>query len=190
MQRYDIINTLIKKYNYGSYLEIGVQQKKNWDQIKCEHKIGVDPDPTVQTTYNLTSDEFFRLRKEFTFDLVFIDGLHTAEQVEKDILNALNVLNEDGTIVCHDMLPIDEKSQLIPRQTKVWVGDCWKAFVKLRYDRDDLEMYTVDTDYGCGIIKRGKQEKIDRLVDNYQDFDKNRYKLMNIVSVEQFLAKL
>lgn len=190
MKRYDIINTLIKKNNYISYLEIGIQSGNNWKRINCENKIGVDPDPDVQTTYNLTSDDFFRLRKEFTFDCIFIDGLHTAEQVERDILNSLNVLNEGGIIVCHDMLPFDEKSQIVPRVQKQWVGDCWKAFVKLRYERDDLEMYTIDTDCGCGIIKRGKQEKIDRLVDNYQDFDKNRYKLMNIVSVEQFLAKL
>jgi hypothetical protein len=190
MQRYDIINTLIKKYNYTSYLEIGVQQKKNWGQIICENKIGVDPDPSVQTTYNLTSDDFFRLRKEFTFDLVFIDGLHESEQVYRDIINSLDILNEGGTIVCHDMLPIDEKSQLVPRQTKCWMGDVWKSFVKLRYERDDLEMYTVDTDCGCGIIKRGKQEKIDRLIEDYKDFDKNRYKAMNIVTVDQFLAKL
>lgn len=190
MTRIDIINTLIKKNNYKSYLEIGIQSGKCFNQIECENKIGVDPDLNVDTTYNLTSDDFFRTRKEFRFDIIFIDGLHTAEQVEKDILNSLNVLNEGGVIICHDMLPINEESQLVPRQTKCWMGDCWKAFVKLRYEREDLYMYTVDTDCGCGIIYKGFQKKIDKLVDNYADFEKNKQYLMNIRSVEQFLHSL
>ena len=66
----------------------------------------------------MTSDEFFEQNKE-KFDIVFIDGLHHSEQVYKDILNSLNILNEDGTIICHDMNPTEEFRQIVPRKLAI-----------------------------------------------------------------------
>ena len=186
MNRTTLINHLVRKTRAKSYLEIGVWNGANFQQISCKYKIGVDPDPESPATLKITSDEFFDNNKE-TFDIVFIDGLHHADQVEKDILNALKVLNEGGTIVCHDMSPAEEAHQVTPFNGGIWNGDCWKAFVKLRQERSDLSMLTIDTDYGCAIIKRGHQEllKIDDEV-NYANFDKNRKNWLNLISVSEF----
>jgi len=48
-------------------------------------------------------------------------------------------------------------------------------------------MFTVDTDYGCAVIRRGHQDllKIDTEI-NYSNFDKNRKEWLNLVSVTKF----
>lgn len=188
MNRLDIIKVLANKNNAKSYLEIGVDSGLVFDNISIPHKIGVDPDPLSKATLHCTSDEFFENNTD-KFDIVFIDGLHYADQVEKDINNSLNSLNTNGIIICHDMLPNKEKIQRVPRQTIEWTGDCWKAWVKLRSQREDLSMFVVDTDYGCGIIKDGSQKTIciNDIELTYDNFLIHRSEWMNIISVEQFI---
>lgn len=190
MNRTDIINHIAKKIRAKTYLEIGVWNGVNFQNVSVPYKIGVDPDPESAATLHLTSDDFFDMNNQ-KFDLIFIDGLHHADQVEKDILNSLEVLNEGGYIVCHDMNPAKEQHQVIPFNGKIWNGDCWKAFVKLRQTRNDLEMFTVDTDYGCAVIKKGKQDllKIKGKID-YHSFDKNRVKWLNLVSTSEFYNRV
>jgi SAM-dependent methyltransferase len=187
MDRLGILNSIATKNNVQSYLEIGVANGYTLKGVICKHKIGVDPDKNSAATLFITSDEFFKNNKE-TFDLIFIDGLHHADQVKQDIYNALSVLNKKGVIICHDMNPYNEIMQRVPRQSAEWTGDCWKAWVELRASRDDLSMQVVDTDYGCGVIFRGKQELIN--VDcelSYENLEKNRKYWLNLITIQQFL---
>jgi len=187
----DLINFLIKKYNYRTYLEIGVDDKsQNFNKIRAEEKIGVDPNPSTHADFIMTSDDFFSQNKK-NFDIIFVDGLHHADTAYRDIINSLKSLNPKGTIVCHDMNPLNELSQKIPRETDKWNGDVWKAWVKLRSERSDLEMYVIDMDHGCGIIRQGEQKTI--LLDReltYDFFDAKRAELLNLVSVEKALQKI
>ena len=190
MNRAEIINRLIQRYDYKSYLEIGLSNGDCFNQIQCEKKVSVDPEPLAKADYIMTSDEFFKQNKD-KFDIFFIDGLHHADQVQKDIENALEVLNEGGTIVCHDMNPIGFQEQFVPRMQKRWNGDCWRAFCILRATRKDLEMYVIATDEGCGIIRKGKQEllKIEGEL-TYDRFDQNRIEWLNLQPVAYFLHQL
>ncbi len=156
--RTEIINHFINKYHYKTYLEIGVDEGYNFERINCPHKVGVDPELKSKATIFSISDDFFKQNKE-KFDIIFLDGLHHNEQLRKDIQNSLNCLNENGTIILHDMTPYDEKMQKVPREQVEWTGDCWKAFVHFRR-WDDLEMYVVDVDHGVGIIRHGKQKSL------------------------------
>ena len=192
MYRFEIINKLIKDNKYKKYLEIGVNNAANINQIKCKKITGVDPEPEVQKYFPkchiVTSDTFFAVNDE-TYDIIFIDGLHHAEQVHNDILNALDCLNDGGTIVCHDMKPRSYEAQLVPRIQKVWNGDCWYAWIKLRTERNDLKMFVVDTDEGCGIITQGEQIKL-KIVEeiNYKNLVINEKKWLNLISVNEFKA--
>jgi hypothetical protein len=187
MTRTDIINSLIKKNNYTSYLEIGVQSGVNFKAIEAERKIGIDPDLFSKATNHCTSDEFFKKWKGLLhFDIIFIDGLHEYLQVWTDIINSLEMLNPNGVIVCHDMIPFDEMSQRVPRVTKRWTGDCWKAFLELKSKRDDLDMKVVDTDCGCGIIKFGEQKLVENPSYVYEEFEKNKKEWMNIITPQEF----
>ena len=190
MKRTDIIQSLIDKIGAKKYLEVGVSAGENFRDIKCDYKVGVDPERTSPATIHMTSDDFFKANKE-TFDVIFVDGLHHADQVYRDIINSLNCLSDTGYIVCHDMNPEKEEHQVIPFRGGIWNGDCWKAFVQLRQERDDLAMCVVDTDYGCGVIRRGYQEKLDKINDlNFHAFTKKRKEWLNLITPDQFVSKI
>jgi len=185
MTRTEVINAHIKHNKYVSYLEIGVQEGDNYKAVECYNKTGVDPNPIYKdsTIIKKTSDEFFESHDKLSYyDIIFIDGLHEAKQVKKDIENALKVLSRDGVIICHDMLPLTKAHQEVPRIQKQWNGDCWKAFVRLRAERSDIEMYTIDTDWGLGIIRQGSQEVLDIKTDEltWGFFERHTQRLMNI----------
>jgi len=196
MNRTALINSLITKIGAKSYLEIGVYDGNNLDQVICQRKTGVDPvksdwkNPEIVLVMN--SDEFFRQNEEM-FDIIFIDGLHHADQVERDIKNALMCLNPNGYIICHDMNPMSEQAQAIPYKGGMWNGDCWKAFVKLRRSSEELISVVVDTDEGCGIICKG-DNKAFRLTSTdsltYENLAKNRREWLNLISVHEFYTQV
>lgn len=192
-----IINELIEKFKYKKYCEIGVMVSKHtFDKIKVDYKIGVDPGVAgfAEATHLMTSDEFFEQNNE-NFDIVFIDGLHEGTQVYKDIVNSLDVLNEGGTIVCHDMNPLRELHQRFPEPERpanrpfAHNGDCWKAFVQLRMERDDLKMCVIDADWGLGVIQKGSQKKIEETELTYENFNKHRESWLNLISEKEFFDK-
>ena len=195
MTRQQIINNLIQKNNYTSYLEIGVQNPQScFTRINCEYKQGVEPYPNIKHfhyTSNIhikTSDEYFESNDE-NFDIIFIDGLHHDDQVIKDIENSLNILNDGGTIVVHDCLPSNEREQERDDHGGVWLGDVWKGIAHLRMTRDDIKIQVVDSDLGCGIITKGKSTKWDangEVWNEYTYYKSNRNQLMNVITVEQF----
>jgi len=184
--RTDIINHYISKHNYSRYLEIGIDNGANFAAINCHHKVGVDPEPSCKATWPTTSNQFFRANKEY-FDCIFIDGLHHADQVVEDVQNALQVLTMQGTIIIHDCLPTSELHQLTPRQSITWTGDVWKAWVRLR-QLNCIQQFVIDTDWGCGIIQFGVQQKL--LVPDakltWDNFCKHKQEWMNIVTIDQW----
>jgi hypothetical protein len=197
MTRIQIINLFIKINKYKTYLEIGVntpaQPGYSHDSIEIETKHGVDP--AVDTTYKMTSDDFFKDHIKMKYDIIFIDGLHIFEQAYRDIVNSLEYLNENGTIIVHDCNPLKEITQRRERASSVWHGDVWKAILKLRIENPNVIIYTVNTDEGCTIIKKGSQklytpqENIKNIYDfNY--FKSNKKEILNLISVREFRNKL
>ncbi len=195
MNRIEIINGLIRKNNYKSYLEIGVQGGDCFRAIECNNKTGVDPDPASAATHIMTSNEFFKPEQKgvlpLKFDIIFIDGLHHSNQVIDDILNSLRALNKGGTIVMHDCLPTSKRMQEIPLQEQCeWTGDVWRAYLDFRTKINDLEMCVVNCDWGCGVIRPGSQELAQApSFPTYEEFQENKQEWMNIISPEQFKKK-
>jgi hypothetical protein len=196
MTRTDIINNFIQKFGYKSYLEIGTQNPNgNFNQIDIKNKYSVEPFPPSGLNANDysfvgTSDQYFDfISPDTKFDIIFIDGLHHYQQVLKDIENSLNHLSENGTIVCHDCLPTTEKMQERDDHGGEWTGDVWKAIAKLRVETIDLDIKVVDTDYGCGIIRRGTNIPYvtNENYKTYTFFNSNKQELMNVISKEQLL---
>jgi len=194
-RRTHIINYLIKNNSYERYLEIGVRNPNlNFNKIKCKYKEGIDPNPDSCCKYVMTSDEFFKTKAmNKTYDIVFIDGLHLCDQVLKDVKNSLEHLSDNGVIVLHDCNPIKKKHQEANRGTnKKWNGTVWKAFAILRMTMKDLDMYVVDVNQGCGVIKKGTQKlfkKVSKDELKYSFLKKNRKKLLRLCSVSNFLKR-
>ena len=187
-----IVQKIIDKKAYESYLEIGCHEDDLFSQIQCKKKTGVDP--LSGGSLRMTSDNFF-LKNNEKFDCIFIDGLHEYHQVKKDIINSLNTLNDNGIILLHDCLPDNVFTQAIPRCKKNWNGDVWKAIVEFRAN-PDTDVYTCYADQGIGVIFKRKNKNL--LKTNTNNFHKlkfkeyfNNYKsLMNLIDFEELLKIL
>ena len=92
MKRYDLINYYIQKYHLNSFLEIGHWKGECFKNVICNIKESIDPNIECNATYKITSDEFFKNYNK-KYDIIFIDGLHECEQVDRDIKNSLKHLN-------------------------------------------------------------------------------------------------
>ena len=195
MDRWEIINHIIKRYGFESYLEIGVSNPR-WcfNMVSCRDKDAVDPGVEFENNvanYKMTSDEFFdSIPKDKKWDVIFIDGLHLAQQVIKDVHNSLDHLNDGGFIIMHDCSPPNiwrqRENYSIDGFNYPWNGTTWKAYYALRITRPDLTMGVVDTDYGVGIIRRGSQmlAPADNTFYDYNVFDSNRKEYLNLISCD------
>lgn len=162
----EIIQYLIDKYNFKTYLEIGVACGYNYNNIKCDTKesndvIDYDED-IVQIKYDITylmpSDEMFAIMPiDKKYDLIFIDGMHDEDYADRDIINALKHLNKNGLICVHDTVPQNNFAQVSyecfsKQNNKPWNGTTWKSITKLQ--NNNIEFYTIyDILSGLTIIK-------------------------------------
>jgi hypothetical protein len=199
--RFELLNRLIEVNGYQNYLEIGVRDPTlNFDKVRAAQKQCVDPAPAGPATFKMTSDAFFdhlaRTSPETRFDLVFVDGLHIADQVERDVANSLRHLAPGGTIVLHDVNPLSRDAQTDDYDgAKRWNGTVWKAWAKLRATAPDLSMCVVDMDEGCGVIRRGSQTvwplpTLDYAALDYSYLRRHRRQLLNLVPAATFFETL
>jgi hypothetical protein len=199
--RHELINYLISKFNYKTYLEIGYKAGATFNLIDCKYKRSVDPMPENECIYlyKLTSDNFFKINNK-KYDIIFIDGLHEYEQVKKDFENSLLFLNDNGVIVFHDMNPQDticKDGRLIKGEVRAepfsqggcYNGDCYKLAIDMFNGKYDHEYKTLDMDEGCMIVFPYKKIiAIKRNIDkNYINFDENRNKILNLINAQDFI---
>jgi hypothetical protein len=144
------VNLLLNKFKNPNYLEIGCASNSLFNSVPTINKIGVDP--SSGGNVRKTSDEFFK-DNEKKFDVVFIDGLHTYEQVRRDVNNSIKSSNQNGWIALHDLLPKNWIEQHVPIITKgSWTGDVWKVAFEL-LQTEGIEFKILKIDYGVGVIK-------------------------------------
>jgi hypothetical protein len=196
----EIINTIFEYYNFDSYLEIGVRNPADtFDKIKSTIKHSVDPNPYRNYTYNVTSDVFFEKYVNMKYDVIFIDGMHTEEQVYKDVKNSINHLNESGFIIIHDCNP---KNKWLTRSWEEylskpggWNGTVYKAFLRLKKELKEWSCFVVNENQGCGVLTRNhiiKNELIECNIDDitWEEFEKNRNLLLQLISFEYYKTLL
>jgi len=186
--RRHLIPYLAKKIKAKYYLEIGVKGGKTFLPVHALNKIAVDPAFRIKPQYRIkqslkyppnfwakyfecTSDIFFDLHANSTLtkellDIAFIDGLHTAEQTYKDVVNTLPFLNKDGLIILHDCSPKSEAAAYpadsIEQVKKInppgfdgrWSGDVWKVVPMLKINHPELFIFVIDHDSGIGIVSK------------------------------------
>lgn len=202
MLRYDIINHFIKKNNFKRYLEIGVSSGECIRQVDCDEKDGVDSGLEGQlapeTNYHMTSDEFFAQNQKI-YDIVFIDGLHHSEQVNRDIENSLNCTRDSAIIILHDCSPPLYQHSVVPFPGNIgdniaWTGDVYKSVLKFQKDNKHHTFFTVDTDWGVGVILKNVESKnnipdheYSSGIDNWNYFNTNRTRLLNMITPNQFV---
>jgi hypothetical protein len=205
-KRTEIINFLLSLANDNtSYLEIGVRNPDdNYKHIVAAQKYSVDPGYEFKTnpaSFKVTSDDFFDLlargeilSNDMKFDVIFIDGLHQAEQVDRDVSNSLHYIKDDGFIVLHDCNPPSEwhaREDFGYKFTpagKNWNGTTWKAFLKRRAD-PSLQSCCIDSDWGVGILSKshliGKSYQGENQFFEFSEFSRSRIDSLNLISFDR-----
>lgn len=86
------------------YLELGTHAGVTFRQVLAKDKTGVDP--AFDTTYRMTTDEFFeKVAPGQKWDIIFIDACHEYDYILRDYNNAVKHLSPGGVIFVHDMVP-------------------------------------------------------------------------------------
>ncbi len=210
--RTEVINFLLSTFKRETtYLEIGVRNPNdNFNQVNANKKYSVDPGFEFNENpvdFNMTSDMFFEglkrgevLARDIKFDVIFIDGLHLAEQVDRDILNALEYVKADGYIALHDCNPPSEWHArtnygfIHSPAAGYWNGTTWKAFIKYRMDKS-LNSCCIDTDWGVGILSKTKiiGEPLSSATNPFYEFgtfENDRQKHLNLISFNELKTML
>lgn len=198
MLRYEIINALAKRIGATRYLEIGVQDGVTFRSVRVPRKVGVDPDTRTPATFHMTSDRFFGslFSSDSGFDLVFVDGLHQAAQVERDINNAIRHLRPGGAVVVHDCSPPNREYTHPDR-----CGDTYLGWIRTRAQHPEQYFATVDADLGCGVILPARDAILNGWAPtpvpppagepaDFAAFHAERERWLNLISVSEFLTLL
>ena len=161
------LNRLAASLGASTYLEIGVARGDTFRAVKVADRTGVDPAFGFDTLelvdeatslHEITSDQFFQsLPPAQTFDLVFLDGLHTFEQTYRDLCNVLIHSHPRTVVLIDDTKPSDVYSALRDFHKAIeyrssagsansdtsWHGDTFKVVFALHDFHPGLDYRTI-----------------------------------------------
>jgi hypothetical protein len=223
MNKSDIINLLGRKHGFSSYLEICTpttgwryaQIDRRQYRARCRlmyrcrpgasHTGGIDY-PVFGDSADSALTELYQANRRF--DAVLVDPWHSYGSSIRDMELAFQLLSEQGVMVVHDCSPPSPRSADPSYRPGQWCGETYAAFIDFTEGRPDIEFYTVDTDFGCAVVRRQPSAAAPPIVDapgrearaRWQDleggqesrfrfFDSRREDLLNLSSVETFLAR-
>jgi hypothetical protein len=193
-----IVRGLLEAQGGTRYLELAMAERGTWiDAVEASVKHTVSPD--IGATFVMSEQEF--IASGFgceRYDLIAIDSSHEEHRCLAALEWALGCVERTGAILVHDSNPPTEWHQRPSTQYASgteWNGQVWKAVVRFRLRHPEIEVVTVDTDWGCTIVRpsRPARRQLDAKVltqMNWQAFETNRTEWLNLVSVSRFLRGL
>lgn len=186
MLRETVLAGFLAQHADPSYLEIGVHSGHTFHPLQAAFKVAVDPDfqfelPTPNVTpeveyHQVTSDEYFGVLATpgKKFDVIYVDGLHTAEQTLRDMLNAVECLKDDGVIVVDDVVPSSyaaslpdfddfdrvRKSIALEADGHAWMGDVYRVVFFVQTFMQGWEYAVVEENHGQLVMWRKRRREV------------------------------
>jgi hypothetical protein len=172
MQKFDVVNKLVERYQLRRYLEIATPTTghKYADIEKspliCRDRLMYncpefwsDGQDVAYRTILPTSLELIRTifaarRGEPAYDVIFVDPFHTASCSAADIAGAWMLLQPGGWMVVHDCNPSDPQIAEPEFRQGEWCGVTYSAYIDFLFSHPWVEACTVDADYGCGVLRK------------------------------------
>lgn len=182
----ELINKIIDYKQFKAYLELGVGTAlETITQIQCNHIESVD---IIRCNENFpsfigTTDGFFAKNTK-KFDVIYIDADHSHESVNRDFVNAVNALSDDGVIFMHDVGPVNEENTL-PTAS----GTAYKSFIEIRANAN-FDAFTYEFENGdvIGIVKKRINTNVLKIYElDWNFYNNNRNNILQKKSVEEIL---
>lgn len=192
------------------YLEIGVEAGGSLKLAEqAEMVIAVDPFPRAAdgvpsqvALFTMESDAFFADKaaaqlQSRRLEMAFVDGLHEARQALRDVLNCERFSAPESLILMHDVVPLNEYTASVERNSFFWSGDVWKVVVALKEFFPDLRVQTVDCPpTGVAVIQRlnpsrrvndATLQRIYAFMDGlrYDDIGRRKKEALNLVEYDR-----
>jgi hypothetical protein len=226
LRKMEIVKLLRKKHGLGPALEIstpstGLSFSDLIDDVPDAHRLvyncpsNVDDGRTYTyrteaiTSHELTNAILTANRNAPCYDIIFVDPFHTYASSSIDLSGAFALLRPGGIMVVHDCNP-QNASITSPEFTPGdWCGVTYMAFIDFVLCREGVSFYTVDTDFGCGVVSKHRQraDAVSHLPSGARDrlafawdaarhddatrfhfFAQHRRDLLNLKSVKEFFA--
>lgn len=216
VSRVQVVQAALDLFTAPTYLEVGVNQGKTFNALGAETKVAVDPRflfdykeiaATVPGTsfHEITSDEYFGTiaTRETQFDVIYLDGLHTAEQTVRDLINAITLLSPQGVIVIDDVFPNSYAASLPDRgdtrrvrkatgdTAGAWMGDVFRLVYFVETFCQQFSYATVSNNHGQLVMWRQAREEVPaRLIETvarkeYKDvlLEQDTFRLMPLSAI-------
>jgi predicted O-methyltransferase YrrM len=112
-------NDMASHYDFNEVFDMFVDRIKEYDNISLIQK---------------TSDDAVSDFEDESFDFVYIDGIHTYDQVKKDIKNYLPLIKKGGVIGGHDYVKgwsgvIKAVDEVLGKPDKTFKDGSWIKFL-------------------------------------------------------------
>ena len=224
MLKSTVCNLIGAKYGYRSYLEIStlttgwqddlIDKDQFTDRELLVYALPSDRHDKPHITYRTSLTTSSKLVRAILashrepYDLVFVDPHHTYENSYEDLIGAFELVRPGGVVVVHDCNPPDSSIALPQYQEGAWCGATYWAFIDFVLGRSDIRYYTVDCDYGCGVVYKlphaygpGPISREPSTLElgwaaakwsddgRYQFFDRHRTGLLNLWTVDEFISR-
>jgi len=223
LSKYDIVNCLAEKFDFRSVLEISTPTtgasfralSNNSHYNRCDRLVYncdswfSDGFPVSYQTHDIFSNSIVSAIHTMNgssplYDIIFVDSFHSYQSSILDLYSALLLLKTGGMIVVHDCNPLSAKIAQPEVRDDEWCGVSYQAFIDFRLAHPDFLSFTVDTDYGVGVIQKvsgsaewcaddqlelGWRAAVSGRSGPYNFFHKNRQVLLGLISSSSFLEK-
>lgn len=158
----EFVRTICTATNCKTYLEIGVLTGETLSSVApfVDRAVGVDIKDSRSFKqgefYLMSSDDFFSSNPSFRADVIYVDGSHVYEQVEKDFENSLKILNKHGIIILDDTDPITKRYEEFDK-----CGTAFKIVNYIRTNHPELDIVTLPFfEKGQSIVKRKNESRV------------------------------
>ena len=165
----DLINHLAEVHGYRHYLELctlstgrryaEIERSRFQTCVRLMYRCPDDFDDGLPIDFRSTTLDIGECLAKiseagFRFDIALVDSWHEYETSWRDLVEGFLLIREGGTLVVHDCLPPRPEIAAPEYMPGEWCGVGYQAYVDFISQRRDLTAYTVDTDYGCGVIRK------------------------------------
>ena len=90
--------------------------------------------------------------QKLQFDVALVDAHHTYHCADRDLRELYRLVRRGGAVVMHDCWPRDDQIISPTFTPGNWCGVSYKAYLDFVLGNPFLDYFTLDADYGCGVI--------------------------------------